>query len=212
MASRKRTIQVKPTTSKRNKNELTRAFNDSWTQDYAFIFHNGRPTCLICHDSFAVNKKTNLQRHYESKHHSFHATYTPGSDARKIKVANLQSALLAAQGMMQAFSAEEKSITVASLKVANILVKAMVPYTHCEIVKDCMVSVSETLFPDKKEITDKLKKVPLSRRTVTRRIEDISKQLHQNLIKAVKDAECYSLALDESTDITDIAQLAVFVR
>ena len=68
------------------------------------------------------------------------------------------------------------------------------------------------MFPDKKDIVDKLQSVPLSRNTCTRRTEEISDNLFEQLLSALADAECYSLALDESTDILDVAQMAVFVR
>jgi len=52
----------------------------------------------------------------------------------------------------------------------------------------------------------------LSRRTVARRIEAIDADLKSQLSDKVKSFNWFSLALDESTDIDDTAQLLIFVR
>ena len=54
--------------------------------------------------------------------------------------------------------------------------------------------------------------VSLSRRTVVRRVEDMSSDIEYQIKVKVNDLENNSLALDESTDISDSAQLAVFIR
>ncbi|KAI6657768.1 General transcription factor II-I repeat domain-containing protein 2-like [Oopsacas minuta] len=48
--------------------------------------------------------------------------------------------------------------------------------------------------------------------TISRRIENLSTDLKLTLEKRASEFQYYSLALDESTDATDTAQLAVFVR
>lgn len=54
-------------------------------------------------------------------------------------------------------------------------------------------------------------KVSLSRRTVTRLVEDIVENLEQQLKGKVKDFALYSLALDESCDVQDTGQLLIFL-
>jgi hypothetical protein len=50
---------------------------------------NGLPTCLICEEKLAHNKKSNLEGHFTTKHASFGRKYTAG-DARKKAVEELQ--------------------------------------------------------------------------------------------------------------------------
>ena len=90
----------------------------------------------------------------------------------------------------------------------------MAPYSHTDIVKSCMLEVAKTLFPDKKDIVDKLQSVPLFRQTCTctRRTAELANDLVRQPHAEVLNAEWYSLALDESTDILDTAQLAIFIR
>jgi hypothetical protein len=54
--------------------------------------------------------------------------------------------------------------------------------------------------------------VPLSAHTVTTRTEEIANDLAEQLLTDLRACDCFSLALDESTDITDTAQLSVYVR
>ncbi|KAF7693189.1 hypothetical protein HF521_008505, partial [Silurus meridionalis] len=54
--------------------------------------------------------------------------------------------------------------------------------------------------------------VPLSDGTVSRHITDMAQDIKCQLIDRVKKSGRYSLQLDESTDVSSIAQLLVFVR
>lgn len=62
------------------------------------------------------------------------------------------------------------------------------------------------------ESKNKFEKVSLSRRTVTRRVELIDEDLASKLSKKAESFTLYFLALDESNDIKDTAQLLIFIR
>jgi hypothetical protein len=83
------------------------------------------------------------------------------------------------------------------------------PFTDGEFVKICFMSMTEELFPEKKIC---VKDVSLSVRTVTRRIDDIGDFTLSCLKSECQSFTKFSLALDESTDICDTAQLLIFVR
>ena len=58
----------------------------------------------------------------------------------------------------------------------------------------------------------KFENVSLSRTTVQRRIEDTAENITKQLCHKAMQFSHYFLAIDESTDSTDMAQLLVFVR
>ena len=61
------------------------------------------------------------------------------------------------------------------------------------------------------KVTAEIKEIPLSADTICRRISEISQHTKCQLIDRVKRGK-YALQLDESTDVSGLAQLLVFVR
>ncbi|GBM99969.1 hypothetical protein AVEN_217496-1 [Araneus ventricosus] len=75
---------------KKTKTEENREFNQDWTESFAFICNTyGLLTCLICHEKLAHNEKSNLERHFTTKHAQFTGKY-PTGDARKKAAEELQ--------------------------------------------------------------------------------------------------------------------------
>jgi hypothetical protein len=54
--------------------------------------------------------------------------------------------------------------------------------------------------------------VPLSNDTIARRIHDLAHDMEDQLIEQIKLAKYFSLQLDESTDVANMAVLMVYVR
>ena len=72
-----------------------------------------------------------------------------------------------------------------------------------------MMAVVESICAEKKEL---FLNVSLSARTVIRRIEEMSENLKSSQEDYFEKLRFFSIGIDESTDTTDTAQLAVFVR
>ena len=72
-----------------------------------------------------------------------------------------------------------------------------------------MSDVASIMCPEHKT---KLNSIGLSRRTVVRRVQKLSDDLMSQLKDTSKQFLWYSLALDESNDMQDTAQLLVFIR
>ncbi len=88
-------------------------------------------------------------------------------------------------------------------------------FSDSEIVKDCFLASAEILFAEfdnKNAIIKQIKGLQLSDSTIMRRIENIGKDVSDQLCADVSAAQCFSIAVDESTDLTDVAQLCVWVR
>ena len=82
-------------------------------------------------------------------------------------------------------------------------------YSDGEFVKDCLIVVVECLCPEKRKDFDN---ISLPRKTITRHIEELATNIESTLKELASKFVYYLLAIDESTDITSTAQLAVFVR
>ena len=111
---------------------------------------------------------------------------------------------------MTSFVTEQERATIASYKICWILAKKMKPYSDAEIVKTCMVEAMEALIPDKtkaEKLVSTINSIPLSNDTATSRCEKAADAVVEMLKERLKEAEYYSLAIDESTDQTDDAQL-----
>ena len=57
-----------------------------------------------------------------------------------------------------------------------------------------------------------MEQISLSRFTVARRIDDLSENIEVSLKDRISKCSVFSIVLDESTDLSDIAQLVVFIR
>lgn len=58
----------------------------------------------------------------------------------------------------------------------------------------------------------KIQTIPLSDNTINRRIQEMSGDIKEQVVAAIKESGKFSLQLDESTDVSDDAQLLVYVR
>ncbi|XP_068602597.1 general transcription factor II-I repeat domain-containing protein 2-like [Brachionichthys hirsutus] len=83
------------------------------------------------------------------------------------------------------------------------------PFTDGEFVKKCIDAVAEEVCPEKNDVFNA---VSLSASTITRRIEEIGANVYGQLQRKTKEFYFFSLALDESTDVQDTAQLLIFIR
>lgn len=111
--------------------------------------------------------------------------------------------------MFQSSLQQSSSTTKASYSVALLIAKKMKPFSDGELVRDCLEAVIKDVLPEKYKL---FSNISLSRRTICRRIDDISSEIVVTLRDKIKLFKAYSLAFDESTDISDTSQLVVFVR
>ena len=183
-----------------------RTVQSAWTEKYFFVEHYSKPVCLICQTSIAVMKEFNVKRHYETCH-SKYKEYV--GERRKLKIKNLKSGFEQQTNFFKKKQEESESVTKAALVVNSLIAKQMKPFTDAEFIKECTLAMVNEVCPGKKLLFDS---IPLSARTVTRKVEVISENLKLQLKKKCTDFDYFSLAFDESTDACDTAQLAIFIR
>lgn len=184
-----------------------RIFQDTWTFDYFFIEHNGKPACLICLEKVAVNKVANIKRHYLTHHSEKFKKFT--GEARRDEVKQLKARFGKQTSFFTKKRSECEGNTRASYEVSRRIAEKMKPFTDGEFVKECLLAVVDIVCPEKKSL---FASISLSGRTVTRRIEEMSADVKSCLMDACSELQYFSIAVDESTDLSDTAQLAVFMR
>ena len=98
----------------------------------------------------------------------------------------------------------------ASFAVAWKIARAKAPHTAGEnLIKPASVEMARIMCGD--AIANILEMVPLSN-DMKQRIKELSRNVLQQTIAAIRHCEIFSLQLDETTDIGSDAQLMVFVR
>uniref|UniRef100_A0A3Q1GPL9 SPIN-DOC-like zinc-finger domain-containing protein n=1 Tax=Acanthochromis polyacanthus TaxID=80966 RepID=A0A3Q1GPL9_9TELE len=175
-----------------------------WEHDFLFTLVKDKPVCLICHQSTALSKNGNLERHRATNHGKFKQEYLPKSALRTSKVMELKTALKAQQQVLTKQVEKNKAATEASFHASQVLAKHKKPFTDEELFKEAMSATDV--------IKDGIDSVPLGPTTVARRIESLSEDVSQQLISDLSLCECFSLKFDKSVDMTDTAQLMVFAR
>ncbi|XP_035211130.1 protein ZBED8-like [Stegodyphus dumicola] len=109
------------------------------------------------------------------------------------------------------FLISTKQATLASFYVAWHITRQKKPHNIAEkLIKPAAIDMARIMCGD--EISKKLQKVPLSNDTIRLRINDMSFDIKNQLIYAIKIAGLFSIQLDETTDVSNDAQLMVYVR
>ncbi|GCC27815.1 hypothetical protein chiPu_0006241 [Chiloscyllium punctatum] len=98
--------------------------------------------------------------------------------------------------------------TKTSYVISHKIVRNSKPFSDGEFIKECLLDSAELLCLEKKEAFEN---VPLSRCTVMIRIGDIARNLELQLQHRAVNFDFFSLALDESCNVRDTAQLLIFI-
>lgn len=97
----------------------------------------------------------------------------------------------------------------------HAIVKNKRTFKDGEMIKEPFLEAADSLFRDFKnrpEIVSSIKSLQLSRSTVTWPCEAMAKDVTQKLWRDIANCECLSLQLDESSDMSDTAQLRIYIR
>ncbi|XP_067937246.1 general transcription factor II-I repeat domain-containing protein 2A-like [Watersipora subatra] len=197
------------------KRQKTYHFHKEWEEDYFFVISNSKCMCLICQAIISLPKKGNLERHFTTMHKRYENDFPAQSELRKIKLKELKSQLAAQQSIFTRPNTRGKAAKIASYRVCQVLAKHKKPFQDGAMVKEAFMEAADSLFVDfknKDEIMSAIKDVQLSRSTMTRRCEEIEKNVTAQLQRDIAMCECFSLQFDESTDSVDVAQLCLFIR
>ena len=193
-------------TKKRKIAEEKRKLNIQWTEKYFVSELFGNIICLTCNDKISVSKEYNNKRHYALKHESEYRTF---NEERKTKIEELTKAIRSQQASLQKHVVKTGTCTKVSYLIAEKLAKKGKPLVDGELIKECIVIAFNEYCPDKVNL---VKETCLSHQTIGRRIDDLGDNIEGTLKNKLSACVLYSLALDESTDQSDTAQLVIFNR
>ena len=193
---------------KRTLKDEHKVFNEEWELQYFVVSDNGKMQCLLCETTIVTIKKYNAHQHYSTHKDNKHAKLEGKS--RSIALKKLKEGRQKQRQFFHRIIHQDKAVTEASYKVAYLLGKQGKPFSDSQLIKDCIIEVVGCLDPDK---INKYKNIPLSRRTNTDRQQELAQNITEQLTNVMnKNTTYYSVALDESTDATDSAQVLYFVR
>lgn len=197
------------TNKKRKLTDENRCFNPEWNKLF-FMLHKDTAQCVICQKTVGVMKDYNMRRHFESVHPEYAKI---DAAKKKQEFTRLSSALQRQTALfvksITAAQTTAASNTTASYRVAYLVATRLKPFTDGKLVKDCVLAIADEVCPEKKAAFEK---VSLSAPTLTRRVQDMRDDVLGTLKQRFRDCRYFAIALDESTDVKDTAQLAIYFR
>uniref|UniRef100_A0A8P4KFQ5 SPIN-DOC-like zinc-finger domain-containing protein n=1 Tax=Dicentrarchus labrax TaxID=13489 RepID=A0A8P4KFQ5_DICLA len=170
-----------------------RKFKKTWEHEYFFTEIDSVAVCLICKQRVGVLKEYNIRRHHETRHSHQFSKYS--GEERKVKAGDLLP------------STEQENATRASYHICSLIVRSGLPFAVGDFVKQCLTVAADTVCPNQT-----FSHISLSQNTVTRRVEDMAEDIRGQIVQRAGRFSAFSIACDESTDISDSAQLLVFLR
>ncbi|KFM58827.1 Zinc finger MYM-type protein 6, partial [Stegodyphus mimosarum] len=157
-------------------------------------------------------RTSNIERHFSAKHKDV------SEMANEDKFEYIAKRVLnfgKQNKFLKSFVTSNNHATSANFVAALSIGTNGKPFTDGEFLQNAFINCSEHLFNDfanKKQIIERIKEMPLSARTVQRRVEDMAKNNHEQVKNDLLSCDIISIAVDESTDINSIGRLAIFIR
>lgn len=146
-------------------------------------------------------KPSKLQRHLNTKHATLSKKLIKYFE-RLLQTSNKEKKTL------EKYVTLNDKYLLASYEVSYLIAKTKKPFTIGEqLLLPAAIRMSEIVHG--KQYAAEISQIPLSNDTVSKRISDISNDQFQQLLMRLKESSKYAIQLDESTDISKMAQLSL---
>ncbi|XP_072262903.1 general transcription factor II-I repeat domain-containing protein 2A-like [Pyxicephalus adspersus] len=158
-------------------------------------------------------KRSNIKWHFDTGHTTFASKY-PAGDSRKKACQELLCRVQASQQHLRVWT-QQGDWNSASFAGALAIVRNGKPFTDGEYAKTFMFDVAHDPFDgfsDKDKIIKRIKDMPLSARTVHDPTIVMANQIEATQVKDINAAPFFSLALDESTDVSHLSQFSMIAK
>lgn len=197
---------------KKPKSPANRKYDENYLQ-YGFIVKPGTetsdipiPQCVVCLETLSNQsmKPSLLMRHQNTKH--------PDLIGKPIEFFKRKSNFFKKETQcLTKFVNTDTTLIKASYLASLRIAKDGKPHTIGEtLLLPAAVDMVQAVLGEK--ASKEIKKIPLSNNTVKRRIVDMSDNIEEQLALKLQECTYFALQVDESTDVTNMAQLLVFVR
>ncbi|XP_060855173.1 zinc finger BED domain-containing protein 5-like [Metopolophium dirhodum] len=166
-----------------------------------------KPECVICGEILANSsmKPSQLTRHLITKHSDLKdkdVTFFKRLLENKNKC-NMQTYLSSGNANVDAVEA--------SFRISYNIARSGKNHTIGEnLILPSIKDAVHCMFGEK--YVNKINAIPLSNDTVSRRIKDISYDIEETILKDINNSELFSIQVDESTDVAQLAVLLVIAR
>ncbi|KYN11922.1 General transcription factor II-I repeat domain-containing protein 2B [Trachymyrmex cornetzi] len=188
------------------KNKYVQVFDKSWEFNYFFSYISDRIICLLCGFQPSVVKKYVLEKHFKTRHSVNYLNY---SNSEKLNIIEGLK-LVYQESTISSFPSSSQKSLQASYAISLLIAQNSKPFTEGVFVKNCIVEAVKA-FGNSLTLEEAIN-IPLSAKTVTSRIADISDSIKDKLQNLLKSCKYFSLCLDESIDIRHTSQLNIFTR
>ena len=121
----------------------------------------------------------------------------------------MKSSLCKQRSMLANINLSNKNAVRASFALSEMIAKSSWPLAEGLFIKECLFKASDILCPNQKKLFEG---TSLSPNTVATRVTELAADVEKQLLATAKNFEAFSIALDESTDVSGTAQCAVFIR
>ncbi|XP_052831802.1 general transcription factor II-I repeat domain-containing protein 2-like isoform X2 [Octopus bimaculoides] len=198
--NKKRPMEIK----KRKVEFECRNFNDEWTLNYFSLSTSENVFAYFAKKTFPSKKFQILKD--TMKLAIIITAVLLGED----EVARLRNNLTKQSSFFVRKVEENERNTRASYEVSKLISENMKPFSDGKFFKRLLLKTEDVVCPEKK--MELFSVISLSARTVTRRIGELAANVRSGLKNVLKHLEYYSIAIDETTDMKNTCQLAVFMR
>lgn len=185
-----------------------RKYDDKYL-DFGFscieINNEERPQCVVCMKVLSVESMlpSKLKRHLETVHPNLIGKPREFFQRK-------QTEAVKQKAFFSKHSKANSDALLASYKVAYHIAKCKKPHTIAEeLILPAAVDMAKIMIGE--EAGKQLLKIPLSNNTISRRIDDISEDISNQLINSLRGKE-FGIQLDEATDSHKDAHLICYVR
>ncbi|KII71567.1 Zinc finger MYM-type protein 6 [Thelohanellus kitauei] len=181
-------------------------FKSDLTDKFMFALNSyGKPVCLIFGFCVSHAKRYHLARDLTKKHSEVNVKYPI------IRINAKNGALDTQKSFLTNATKQSKSTCFALYEIAFLLARKKKPITDAEeLIKPTLIITARMLgYINCKKIFNQ---IPLLNNMMTRRVVKLASDIDCQLQDHIKKCTFFSMAIDESNDISDTAQVAVFVR